>query len=471
MDKKVEVAIVGAGTGGLSALREVRKATESFVLINGGPYGTTCARVGCMPSKALIQVANDFHRRRVLSGMGIQNGERLTVNIPQVLLHVRSLRDRFVRGVMKGIEDLGDRNLEGYARFVEPHVLKVGDGTVQADKIILATGSRPNIPAGWQPFASSLLTSENIFEQEDLPRTMGVVGLGIIGLELGQALHGLGIDTTLVGRSALIGGLTDPEVNAYAVDAMKREMNFNPGYEARVEPEGTSFRLSFGSRSVLVDAVLAAPGRTPNLDGLGLEKLGVPLDERGLPAFDTRTMQVENLPIFLAGDLNGERPILHEAADEGRIAGYNSVRAEPSAFSRRARLNITFSHPNIAVTGRSFRDLEKDGYLTGEVQFDGQGRSLVMAENCGYLRVYGETGSGRLLGAEMIAPAGEHLAHLLSWAIQKRMTAFEALELPFYHPVVEEGLRTALRDLAAKVHPGKEFELPLCGESGVECLS
>ena len=146
MDKNVDVAIIGAGTAGLSAVREVQKVTKNFVIINGGEYGTTCARVGCMPSKVLIQVANDFHRRQVFAKLGIHGGDNLTLNIPEALRHVRSLRDRFVGGVLKTVEGLGDHNMEGYAQFVKPNVLQVGGFTFQANKVILTTGSRPIIP-------------------------------------------------------------------------------------------------------------------------------------------------------------------------------------------------------------------------------------------------------------------------------------------------------------------------------------
>ncbi|MCH6545175.1 MAG: dihydrolipoyl dehydrogenase [Deltaproteobacteria bacterium] len=472
MDKKVDVAIIGAGTAGLSAVREVQKVTQNFVIINGGEYGTTCARVGCMPSKVLIQVANDFHRRQVFAKLGIHGGDNLTLNIPEALRHVRSLRDRFVGGVLKTVEGLGDHNMEGYAQFVKPNVLQVGGVTVQANKVILATGSRPSIPQSWQSFASRLITSDEIFEREDLPASIGVVGLGAIGLELGQALHRLGIKTTCVGRRPFIGGLSDPEVNRYAVREMSQEMDFWTGLEADVKPEGQRFRLSYGDQSVVVDGILASLGRRPNLENLGLEKVGIKLNAKGLPSFNTNTMQVEDLPIFIAGDINGDRSILHETADEGRIAGYNSVQTSPALFSRRAGLEITFCHPNIAVVGRSFADLQGEDIAIGEVKFDGQGRSLVMEENSGHLRVYGQRETGLLLGAEMVAPTGEHLAHLLSWVIQKQMTVFEVLQLPFYHPVVEEGLRTALRDLAAKVESAPpDIELALCGESGIECLS
>jgi len=362
--------------------------------------------------------------------------------------------------------------MEGYAQFVEPNVLQVGSVTIQANKVILATGSRPIIPQSWQSFASRLITSDDIFEREDLPASIGVVGLGVIGLELGQALHRLGIKTTCVGRRPFIGGLSDPEVNRYAVKAMSQEMDFWTGFEANVRSEGQRFRLSYGDQSVVVDGILASLGRRPNLENLGLEKVGIKLNAQGLPSFNTHTMQVEDLPIFIAGDMNGDRPILHETADEGRIAGYNSVQKIPVTFGRRTGLKITFSHPNIAVVGRSFADLQGEDTAIGEVKFDGQGRALVMQENSGYLRVYGQRETGILLGAEMVTPAGEHLAHLLSWVIQKGMTVFEVLQLPFYHPVVEEGLRTALRDLAAKVKSAPPaMELALCGESGVECLS
>ena len=160
-----------------------------------------------------------------------------------------------------------------------------------------------------------------------------------------------------------------------------------------------------------------------------------------------------DLPIYIAGDVNGEKTILHEASDEGRIAGFNSVREENAAFERRAWLGVTFCEPNICTVGTPFRELDKTSIAIGEVSFEGQGRSIVMLKEKGHLRVYGDKKTGKLLGAEMMAPSGEHLAHLLSWAIQMELTVHEVLSLPFYHPVVEEGLRTALRNLREAMNP------------------
>ena len=158
----------------------------------------------------------------------------------------------------------------------------------------------------------------------------------------------------------------------------------------------------------------------------------------------------------------GDPAVLAWAADEGRITGYNAVQAESHCFRRRQGLTITFSSPNIAVVGRSYDRLVEDGvdFETGEVSYEGQGRALVMLENKGMLHVYGDKQTGRLLGAEIMAPRGEHMAHLLSWSLAAGITAHQALAMPFYHPVVEEGLRTALRDLAGKI-PGERSPLEL----------
>ena len=219
MQRKVEVAIIGAGTAGLNAMGQVRQATDSFVLINGGKLGTTCARVGCMPSKTLIHIANDFYRRHVLDKEGIRNGRSLAIDVRRALEHVRSLRDGFVNGIIEDvIKPLGNHFIEGYAEFVAPNLLKVGPLTIRAQKIIIATGSRPLIPDHWRHLNEHLLTTDTIFEQSRLPRDMAVIGLGAVGLELGQALSRLGISVTGFDEQKHVGGLQDPEVNRAAAE-------------------------------------------------------------------------------------------------------------------------------------------------------------------------------------------------------------------------------------------------------------
>ncbi|HEY8887816.1 MAG TPA: FAD-dependent oxidoreductase, partial [Gallionella sp.] len=238
MSKSYDVAIIGSGSAGLSALREVRKQTDNFVLINDGLYGTTCARVGCMPSKTLIEAAIAFHRGKALGTFGVSGTEKLTVDIPAVLKRVRRLRDGFVGGMLKITDDLKDRGIAGRARFLEPLVLAVGERRVHAQKIIIATGSRPVVPREWAAFGTRMLTSDDLFEQETLPSHMAVIGMGGLGSEIAQALARLGIEVTGFDAAGHIAGLGDPDVNRQAVALLRAEFALHLGQAAEPVIEG-----------------------------------------------------------------------------------------------------------------------------------------------------------------------------------------------------------------------------------------
>lgn len=465
-DRAVDVAIIGAGSAGLYALSQVRRAGKSFVLINGGELGTTCARVGCMPSKALIQVAEDYHCRTHLGRYGVDGHEDLSLDIPEALAHVQDLRDTFVDRVLgNSTDNMGEEFIQGYARFLAPDLIEVEGQRIAARRVIIATGSGPIVPAAWEVFGERVLTTDTLFEQEDLPQSLAVIGLGTIGLELGQSLSRLGVQVTGIDQLTGIGGIQDPEVARVALDILGKEFPLWLGQAARIEAAGDQLRVRAGERSLLVDKVLAALGRRPNLDNLGLEEIGIPFDARGLPRYNPNTMQVGDLPIFIAGDVTGDRPVLHEAGDEGRIAGYNATHERIRAFRRKTPLIINFCDPNICRVGMGWSELDPETTAVGEIKFAPVGRALIMGKNKGMLRVYGDKTSGQLLGAEMIAPRGENLAHLLAWAIQQGLGVGELLRMPFYHPVIEEALQAALYDLYAKVaakNPGGLIELAEC---------
>lgn len=460
MQDHVDIAIVGAGSAGLSALRQVKTFTDNYLLIDPGPLGTTCARVGCMPSKVLIHIANAYYRRHTFIDMGLAGAEHLRCDIPAALRHVRMRRDRFTAGMIAATRELaGDRLIEGKAVLVGPQRLRIGDRLVKADRIILAPGASPFVPADWHPFAEHILTSSTMFEQETLPERVAVIGLGAIGLELGQALSRLGIQVAGFDLASEIGGLSDPSVSAVAQEIMAKEFPLHTGVSATITAADNGLDVRAGGTTVTVDTIIAAAGSRPNLDGLGLETLGVELDEQGLPSVDPRTLQIGSLPVYLAGDANGYAPLLHEALDEGFIAGRHSFQADglPACYCRRPPLRIVFSDPQCAVVGQSFAALRGTRIVIGHVDFSQQSRAIIEGRNAGMLRLYADASTGRILGAEMVAPEAEHLAHLLAACIQANMTVHHALQLPFYHPTLEEGLRTALR---AAVKPLKECPVP-----------
>jgi dihydrolipoamide dehydrogenase len=465
-ERQVDVAIIGSGSAGLYAMSRVRPAGKSVVLINGGELGTTCARVGCMPSKAVIQVAEDFHRRGVFKRFGLEGEENLSLDQEEAMGYVQDLRDMFVERVISNSTDKMPEGMfvEGYTRFIEPNLLEMEDGQrIRADKVIIATGSRPIIPEAWTPFRDRIITTDEFFELEALPDSIAIIGLGVIGLELGQSLHRLGCHVTGIDLQETIGGLSDPEVTKSAVEIIGKEFPLWLGAGAEIS-EGSEgkLRVSAGDREVEVDRVFASIGRQPNIERLGLDVIDAPLDARGIPVYNPNTMQVGDLPVFLAGDVTGERPLLHEAGDEGRIAGQNAASDEVAAYRRKTPLSITFCDPNIVQVGLRYAELDLDTTAVGEVKMAPVGRALIMAKNKGIIRVYADKASGKMLGAEMACIKAENLGHLLAWSIQQGLTVGQLLQMPFYHPVIEEALQAALYDLYAKVdakNPGPLTEL------------
>lgn len=448
-----DVAIIGAGTAGMAAYREASQYTDRVALIDGGPLGTTCARVGCMPSKLLIAAAEVAHTGGRTPLFGVRYGAP-EIDGKAVMARVRSERDRFVGFVETAVLGFGDGKLiSEYARFEDDHTLRLSSGRkITARSIVIATGSSPAIPQAFFAAGDRLIVNDDVFEWTDLPGSVAVFGAGVIGLELGQALHRLGVRVRLFGRDNLVGPLTDPFVRDYAADTFSGEFAAIWHADSRISRDGDAVVVRWGDepdQEERFDYLIAATGRRPNIDKIGLENTSLSLSETGAPIYDPLSGRVGDSHIFIAGDAAFDLPLLHEAADEGRLAGENAARF-PHSYrrSRRAPIGIVFSDPQIAIVGATHASLMKRSgcdFAIGEVSFEDQGRARVMGVNKGLLRVYAEHGTGRFLGAEMIGPSAEHLAHLLAWAIQSGMTVEQILQMPFYHPVLEEGVRTAFR--------------------------
>ena len=479
-DVQVDVAIVGAGTAGMAAYRAVRAAGAGAILIEGSAHGTTCARVGCMPSKLLIAAADAARAVAMAPKFGVHHDGDIRIDGRAVMDRVRRERDRFVAHALRDVERIPETDrLRGHADFVDDHTLDVGGHTrVSAKAAIIATGSRPTRAASYDALGDRVIVSDDVFDWTNLPKSVAVIGPGIVGLELGQALHRLGVRVALFGRGGRVGPISDPEILAYAIAAFQEEFTLEP--DARISDlrrEGDQVEIhralpDGALRVETFDYVLVATGRTPNVEDLGLEKTSVKRNAQGVPQFDpatTQTLHADGVDgrtssLFVAGDASDYIPLLHEAADEGRIAGTNAARValgKPVTTGlRRAPIGVVFTDPQIGIVGGGFRVLRPGSFTTGEVSFEDQGRARIMSRNKGLLHVYADTASGRFLGAEFLAPGGEHLAHLLAWALQSRMTVKQMLEMPYFHPVLEEGLRTALRDVNVKVSAAQRDDLP-----------
>ncbi|MGM0823388.1 MAG: dihydrolipoyl dehydrogenase [Pseudomonadota bacterium] len=467
------IAIIGAGSAGLSAWHSARKHTNDVVLIEAGAYGTTCARVGCMPSKLLIAAANAAHNASNSAMFGVHVND-VRVDGQAVMARVKHERDRFVDNVLKSMKTIPEsQHLHGHARFIDPHRLAIDDHTqLKADAIIIATGSRPTWPSLLEAAGDRLIVNDDVFNWETLPASVAIVGPGVIGMELGQALSRLGVRTRTFGVGGGIGPFQSKTLRELADKTFNRELYLDPDANLeKVERLDNAVALTFEERgsgqkiTETFDYVLAATGRRPNLDQLAIEQADLSLNKNGVPKFNRFTLQCLNAQgtpshIFIAGDANQSVPLLHEAITEGKIAGRNAANLEDVQAGRRnVPLSIVFTEPQMAIVGESRATLDAryggcDCLAEGGVSFADQGRALVMGENDGYIMLYAEHGSGQFLGAELFGPQVEHMAHLLAWSLEQKLTVNQMLAMPFYHPVLEEGLRSGLRELQANLQQG-----------------
>ena len=445
-----DVAVVGAGTAGLAAERSARANGASTLLIDRYFSGTTCANVGCMPSKLLIAASRARHAVERAEVFGITASD-VAIDGAAVMERVRHERDRFAAATQKSIDEIPAAiRVKARAKFAGPGILKLDDGrSVDARAIIIATGSSPTLPDAFAALGDRALTNENVFELKALPKRLAVVGSGAIGLELAQAFARLGVKVALFDKSETVAKLRCKRVHTALRAIIKRDMNLHLGVDVTPElrEDGVCIRWSGKSNGEAVfDHVLVAVGRPPVFEGLDIAKAELEQDEHGVPCHDRATMRCGGSNVFLAGDVAADLPLLHEASHDGAIAGRNAAAyPAPIRTERYVPFSITFTDPQVVSIG----DAEDDGAVSGTADFTDQGRARVEARNEGALTLYAAAPDGVLIGADMVAPAGEHLGHLLAWAIQQKMTATQLLQMPFYHPTIEEGLKQALRTVCA----------------------
>jgi dihydrolipoamide dehydrogenase len=352
--KRVDVAIIGAGSAGLRARACGGCRCDGGVDRIGRRWNDR-ARVGCMPSKLLIAAADVAHDVAGAGRFGIRV-EGVRIDGRAVMERVRCERDRFVGFVLHDVEALpAEQRLHGRARFLAPTVLAVDDHTrVEARAVVIATGSQPSIPPSLHGVRDAVLVNDDIFELRDLPRSMAVVGTGVVGLEIGQAMHRLGVRTVFFSHSQHLGPTTDPvdretfgrsrviDRRARAVERRGGDADVRVPICARVVRARGAVR--FRARG---DRPLARSGRP-----------GSAADRPRAQCVGRAARRPAHHAVRRRADLHGRRrqqlsPVLHEASDEGEIAGANAA-AYPDVrpHERRTRLEIAFTDPNMAIAAR-----------------------------------------------------------------------------------------------------------------------
>ncbi len=457
--KKIDVAILGAGSAGLNARRAAIAEGAKAIMFDPGPLGTTCARVGCMPSKLLIAAAEHVHSAQGAAEFGINIGS-IEIDGAAVMARVQRMRDFFVHHTLKGIEkaESGGGLVREYVKLESPNTFIAGGESYEAKSFVIATGSTPWIPPPYRGLGDRTLTTDQIFELKTLPKSMLVVGAGVIGIELALAFARLGVRVAVVDMEGRLAGITDPVVRESAYTIFSEELDLNTQYQLdKVERVGDLVRIRFvddagQSRDEEYEYALVAAGRKANTEGWGLQELGMDAANDIAGNVDPATGQLGDSHFFMAGDVTSTKTLLHEAGHEGRVAGQNAARYPQAAVSTKPLtfLGIVFSDPQIATVGIDFDALPDDAIIA-DVDLVAQSRARVLNRNRGRMRIYASPGDGRLLGATIFGPDAEYLGHLIAWSIGMGATAKQTLEQPYYHPTIVEAVQTGMRKILSQL--------------------
>ncbi|RYZ77087.1 MAG: hypothetical protein EOP06_30685, partial [Proteobacteria bacterium] len=299
-NKVYDVIIIGSGTAGLSARTVVSKETSNYLVIEGGPLGTMCARVGCMPSKVFIEAADMLHTSYKLPQVGYPALAVKTTDGKKVMQYVRAKRDHYVNHVIADMKAWRKTHLiQGFAKFISKDSVQVNDKVFRAKKFIIATGSKPSVPAEWR-HVHGLMTTDQIFEMEKFPKSLIVIGCGPVGLEIGQCFARFGVDVTLVGQVRSIGGIQDLAMANQAKEIFETEMTVIDANVDAIDRVRGKYQVKIGRRTLKAAAVLVAIGRDSNLSSLDLSAAGADFEKDGQPVFDKSTLRIKGTSCYLA---------------------------------------------------------------------------------------------------------------------------------------------------------------------------
>ena len=445
-----DLVVIGAGSAGFSASITAADQGAQVALIGSGTIGGTCVNIGCVPSKTLIRAAETLHNARVAARFaGITAEAELTDwrgTVRQKDALVSELRQAKYTNLLPAYNGIAYR--EGPARLVEGGV-EVDGARIPAGKIIIATGARPAIPAIPGIEAVPYLTSTTALDREELPRSLLVIGGGYIGAELAQMFARAGVKVTLVCRSRLLPE-AEPEIGAALTGYFQDEgisVISSIAYRAiRKTENGIALDISRDGQNTTIDAdqVLITTGRAPNIEGLGLTEHGIAVSPKGGIVVDDR-MRTTGAGIYAAGDVTGRDQFVYMAAYGAKLAAKNALNGDSLRYDNSAMPAIVFSDPQVASVGLTEAAARAAGHAirVSTIGLDQVPRALAARDTRGLIKLVADAGSGRLLGAHILAPEGADSIQTAALAIRQGLTVEDLADTIFPYLTTVEGLKLA----------------------------
>jgi dihydrolipoamide dehydrogenase len=454
-----DVAIIGGGSGGYAAARTAAGAGLKTVVIEGGEkVGGLCILRGCMPTKALLYAAEVKHLAERAETWGVYAG-KVSFDFAKVMARKNAQIKDFAGFRVQQLNAGKFKFIRANATFLDAHTVELSNGKKLAAKhFVIATGSTVSSSPLLQLDKTGFITSDDAVALKKLPKSLIILGGGAIACEFAQFFARFGVRVTLIQRSKHILKEFDTDAGTEVEKVFRREgiRIFTSTKLLDMERKGRLKTVSFEQNgkitSVAAGEILFALGRVPNTASLNLENAGVKMESGRV--ITNHKMQTSAPHIFAAGDCTGPHDIVHIAVTQGEIAAHNIARPKsPRKTNHRLPISIVFTEPQVAFVGLTEKEATARGikFLAASYPFNDHGKSLIMEEKDGFVKLLANPKTGEILGGACVGPSGGELIHEIVAAMAKRMTVHEFAAMPHYHPTLAEIWTYPAEELADQI--------------------
>ena len=451
----MKVAVIGGGPGGYVAALKAAMLGAEVTVIEKNKLGGTCLNVGCIPTKALLASSDVLRTVKEAKNFGINVEGEIKPDFEAIVARKQKVTDELVAGIQFLFDKRGVKKIDGFGKLIDKNTIEVtkDDGSVEevkADKIILANGSIPTVFPFMPYNGKNVITSDEVLSLEKLPKSMVIIGGGVIGSEIGQFYSSLGTKVTIIEVLPQILGRMDSDgakalARQFKKDKIKVMCNVaTDSFE--VSDDIVKLNLNNG-KSLEAEVVLLCTGRKPNLANSGVAEAGVKMTDRGF--IEVNEYMETNLEgVYAIGDIIPGAMLAHVASAEGMVAAENAVKGNSETVNYKSIPSCVYTEPEVAGVGKTEDELKAEGveYHVGKFDFRGLGKAKAIGKIQGFIKVLVDK-DDVIIGATLVGPHCTDLLTELSIAVGLGLKAKDVGKVIHAHPSLSEGIMEALHDV------------------------
>jgi len=444
------IVILGGGPAGYVAASHASAHGARVTLVDPNPLGGTCLNRGCVPTKVLVESCGLLEKVKRAGDFGLQVSGSVGGDWAAINRRSAAVIAMLGEGIERLMQDRNVTCLRGYGRLIDPETVRVGEEILRPDTVLICTGSSPIAPAQFNVDGETIGTSDDLLMWDSLPRSLMIVGSGIIACEFAFILNSLGVEVTVLASGPRLMSCADKDVSALLLREMrKRDIDVRLKCRAASIVHTARGVSAYADNRIACSAerALVAIGRQANTAHLGLENAGVRINEWDEIVVD-EVLRSSVPRIYAAGDVNGRSGLAHAASAQAKLAVDHALRRDFSLLYDRAIPVAVFTHPEIAWVGRTEEEALADGIDVASGKFDlrGLGRAHALGEISGFAKVVVDKGTGELIGLHLIGAHASEMVHEGALVLQRNGKASEVFATVHAHPTISEGILEAVED-------------------------